>query len=144
MIMTFQKGQPLAIRGANNNAADRPNSTGQSAKLDDPTIYQWFNTSAFVNPPSYTYGNVGRVLPDVRSPGFFNVDASLIKNTKIRERFSLQFRAEAFNLDNHVNPLAPNLTFSPGSNGLNQSSTFGTITGARDPRSIQLGMKLIF
>jgi hypothetical protein len=51
---------------------------------------------------------------------------------------------EAFNLDNHVNLGYPNAGFSAGANGLNQSSTFGTITSARAPRLIQIGLKLNF
>jgi hypothetical protein len=143
-IMTLQKGLPVLITGASNFLASRPNSTGQSAKLDNPTQYAWFNTAAFVNPPNYTYGNVGRALPDVRVPGFFNIDFSLIKNTHIREKTSLQFRAEAFNLDNHVNLGFPNTGFSPGASGTNTSSTFGTITSARASRTVQLGLKLLF
>jgi hypothetical protein len=49
-IMTLQKGLPVLITGANNNLATRPNSTGQSAKLSNPTAAEWFNT-VFVNPP---------------------------------------------------------------------------------------------
>ena len=143
-IMTLQKGLPILISGANNNLASRPNSTGQSAKLDHPTQYAWFNTSVFVNPPLYTYGNVGRALPDVRNPGFFNVDFSLIKNARVKEKVTVQFRAEAFNLDNHVNLGYPGTGFSPGANGTNVSSTFGTITSARAPRTVQLGLKLLF
>ena len=143
-IMTLQKGLPVLISGASNNLANRPNSTGISAKLDNPTQYAWFNTAAFVNPPLYTYGNVGRALPDVRTPGFFNLDFSMIKNTKIRERTTLQFRAEAFNLDNHTNLGFPGTGFSPGANGSNISSTFGTITSARASRSIQFALKLLF
>jgi hypothetical protein len=143
-IMTLQKGLPVLISGASNFLASRPNSTGQSAKLDNPTQYAWFNTSVFVNPPNYTYGNVSRALPDVRVPGFFNIDFSMIKNTRIHEKTNLQFRAEAFNLDNHVNLGFPNTGFSPGTNGTNVSSTFGTITSARASRSVQLGLKLLF
>lgn len=143
-IATFTTGLPITVRGASNNLADRPNSTGVSAKLDNPTITQWFNTQAFINPPNYTYGNVGRVLPDVRNPGLIQVDLSLIKNTHIAEKANLQFRAEAFNVANHVNLGSPGATFSPGANGLNVNSTFGVITSARDPRNVQLGMKLIF
>jgi hypothetical protein len=143
-IATFQVGLPIVITGANNNLASRPNSTGQSAKLDHPTISQWFNTQAFINPPIYTYGNLGRTLPDARNPGVIQVDLSLAKSTRITERVNLQFRAESFNVANHVNPGYPGATFSPGANGLNSSSTFGVITSARDPRNIQLGMKLIF
>jgi hypothetical protein len=143
-IATFTVGLPVVVTGANNNLASRPNSTGQSAKLDNPTIAQWFNTQVFVNPPTYTYGNVGRVLPDVRNPGLIQVDLSLTKNTHITEKTNLQFRAESFNVANHVNLGYPGAGFSPGANGYNISSTFGLITSARDPRNIQLGMKLIF
>ena len=143
-IMTLQTGLPIVITGASNNLATRPNSTGQSAKLSNPTQYEWFNTAAFVNPPNYTYGNIGRTLPDVSNPGFFNIDFSMIKNLRLSEKFSLQLRGEAFNLDNHTNLGMPNATFVPGTNGLNSSSTFGTITSAQAARSIQIGAKLIF
>ncbi len=97
-----------------------------------------------MNPPDYTFGNVGRTLPDVRAPGLANIDLSILKNTRIRERFNLQFRAEAFNLANRANYLAPNASFSPGPDGKNRSGTFGVISSARDPRAMQLALKLIF
>jgi len=131
----LQKGHPILISGANNQLATRPNSTGVSPKLDHPTQYQWFNTATFVNPPQYTFGNIGRTLPDMRNPGFFNCDLSLIRNFKIVERASLQFRLEAFNLDNHTNLGFVAGGFTAGVNGLNANSTFGTINSARAPRS---------
>jgi len=145
-ILTLQDGLPLVVRGANNNAANKPNSTGVSAALsgDERTRFRWFDTTQFVNPPAFTFGNVGRTLPDVRSPGIFNVDASAIKNFRITERFRLQFRAEAFNLLNHVNYMGPGVGFSPGADGRNNSGSFGVISTARDPRIGQLGLKLIF
>jgi len=143
-ITAIQGGEPVIVRGASNNLADRPNSTGQSAKLDNPTRTKWFDTSVFVNPPNYTYGNVGRVLPDVRTPGVVNIDFSLIKNTHLTERINLQLRGEAFNIANHVNLGLPNASFSPGPLGTNVSSTFGTVTSARSPRSIQFAAKFIF
>jgi hypothetical protein len=73
-----------------------------------------------------------------------SVDFSVIKNTTIRERFNLQFRAEAFNLLNHANLLEPNPTFVPGANGQNISRSSGTIVIARDPRLMRLGLKLLF
>jgi hypothetical protein len=149
-IGVMQTGIPLMVRGASNNLADRPDSTGVSAKLDNPTRERWFDTTQFINPVIYTYGNVGRVLPDVRSPGTVNWDLSVIKNTRFGERFNLQFRAEAFNFLNWVNLGIPNTGavagtgFVPGPDGRNRSGTFGTITTARDARNIQLGLKLIF
>jgi hypothetical protein len=87
---------------------------------------------------------VSRTLADVSNPGFFNCDLSLIKNIRIKERVSLQIRAEAFNVDNHVNLGQVNGSFSPGPNGTNVSSQFGTISSAQPARSLQFGMKLLF
>jgi hypothetical protein len=143
-ITTLQSGLPVVLRGANNQRADRPNSTGVSAKLEDRTAERWFDTTQFVNPPAFTLGNVGRTLPDVRNPGTFNMDLSLIKDTQITERARLQFRAEAFNWLNHVNLGLVNAAFAPGPDGRNQSGAFGTITSARDARILQFGLKLIF
>ncbi len=143
-IGTVQAGVPLIVRGADNFQANRPNSTGQSARLDNPTAERWFDTAAFVNPPDFTFGNVGRALPDVRGPGTVNFDLSLIKDTFVGERVNVQFRAEAFNFLNGVNYRAPNASFRPGADGLNASATFGTITAARDARVMQFGLKVIF
>jgi hypothetical protein len=64
-------------------------------------------------------------------------DASLLKDTRIGDRFSLQFRFESFNLPNHANLGAPGANISvPGS--------VGRITSVGDPRQIQLGLKLLF
>ncbi|MCX6632036.1 MAG: hypothetical protein NTW28_30880, partial [Candidatus Solibacter sp.] len=140
----IQKGQPLVVRGANNFLADRPNSTGQSAAMDNPASLQWLRSDVFVNPPNYTYGNVGRVLPDVRAPGIFSLDASLAKNTKFGERTNLQFRMEAFNSVNWKNLSYPNVSFSPGTNGQNANALFGRITSDRGPRNVQLALRLTF
>ena len=143
-ILSSQTGWPLPIRGASNNLADRPNSTGQSAALENPSAAKWFNTGAFVNPPTYTYGNVGRTLPDVRGPGLFNLDLSVTKDTQVSERMRVQLRVESFNVLNSVNLNRPGTTFVPGPTGQNQSAAFGVITSARDGRSLQFGLKLYF
>jgi hypothetical protein len=143
-ITTLQTGQPLNVTGASNNRATRPNSTGNSAKLDNPTAQMWFDTTQFINPPLYTLGTVSRTLPDVRAPGLFNMDLSLIKDTSITERVRLQFRAEAFNWINRTNLGLPNTSFIAGPDGRNTNGAFATITSARDSRIGQLALKLIF
>ncbi len=143
-ISTMQGGLPLVVRGANNFLANRPNSTGVSAKLSNPTAERWFDTTQFVNPPNFTFGNLGRALPDVRSPGIINFDVSAIKDTFLTEGLRLQFRAEAFNVFNKTNLGSPGVGFSAGPDGRNQSATFGTITSSRDPRIIQFGLRLVF
>jgi hypothetical protein len=134
--MEFEGGLPVIISGANNNVATRPNSTGESAELSDLTISEWFNTTQFVNPPSWTFGNVSRVLPNVRGPNTQNINITPSKTIQIKERFRLQIRGDIFNAFNHANFMPPNGSFVPGANGLNSSATFGTITAAKDPRII--------
>lgn len=142
----LQAGWPVAVSGANNNMANRPNSTGQSAALpkDQRSLTHWFRTDVFVNPPPFTFGNVGRTLPDVRAPGINDIDFSLLKSTRIRERFRVQFRVEAFNVLNHANYLSPGGTFTPDSQGRNANPNLGVITAARDARIVQLGLKVLF
>ena len=137
-ILTVQTGQPLVVRGASNNAANRPNSTGRSAQLstDERSTARWFDTNAFVGPPLFTLGNVGRVLPDVRAPGLLQLDAGLQKFFRIREKVQLQFRAEAFNATNRNNLGPPDTGFL--------STGFGSINSSVQARVMQLGAKLIF
>jgi hypothetical protein len=143
-LITIQGGLPLIVRGASNFAADRPDSTGQSARISDPTRTQWFNTQVFVNPPNFTFGDVGRTLPDVRGPGLVDFDVALQKSWRVREPISIRLRVEAFNLANVTNLGMPNTTFVPGAQGTNVSSTFGTISSAYDARTFQLGLKVLW
>ena len=112
--------------------------------MNNPTREQWFDTRAFVNPPDFTFGNVGRVLPDVRTPGTFNFDLALMKNTHVNERVNVQFRIEAFNVLNSVNLRGPNTAFRAGADGFNVGANFGTIAAARDPRRGQVSLKVYF
>ena len=80
-------------------AQNRPNRVCDGS-LDNPTIDQWFDTSCFVPPSDTTgtFGDAGRNI--LRGPGQFNIDASIIKRTKIG-RFDTEIRIEAFNVLNH-------------------------------------------
>ena len=55
--------------------------------------------------PTGTFGNAGRNI--LTAPGFEDIDFAVSKLTTVKERFSLQFRAEAFNLFNHPNFAQP-------------------------------------
>jgi hypothetical protein len=120
---------------------DRPDYvTGQPLTVPNPSPSQWINPKAFVR-HNLGFGSAGRNI--LTSPGFQDVDFSIAKNTAIKERFSLQFRAEAFNILNHPN-------FTQPQNSLT-ASTFGQITATRtargdlgSSRQLQLGLKLIF
>ncbi|MFZ0591678.1 MAG: hypothetical protein WAM39_14525 [Bryobacteraceae bacterium] len=138
-IATFKDGFPLSITAVNNNTGSfgggqRPNLVGDP-HLSNPTISEWFNTSAFAQPAAYTFGNVGKTMPNLRGPGLNNWDLGIQKWwTMLGEKLRLQFRAELFNAFNHPNFESPNTSF--GSLG------FGTITSALAPRDVQMAVKI--
>ena len=147
-IATFLTGFPLTPLVGSNRSGD-----GDTRNPDRPSFNpnfsgtilphnpnEWFNPNAFVLPAPGTYGNLGRGT--LTGPGLADVDVSLFKNTRISEKASLEFRAEFFNLLNHVNFGPPNTTvFASGS----ISASAGLITTlATNPRQIQFGLKLLF
>jgi hypothetical protein len=101
---------------------------------DQRTVQHWFDTSALAAPPSFTFGNAPRTL--VMVPGLIELSASLLKNFRFRERIAFQFRVDSLNVINHAN-------FNPPGNQLG-AATFGVISSAKDPRTMQLGLKVEF
>ena len=120
----------------------RPNLVpGQDPALprNKRTIAKWFNTAAFANAPGQSNshpiaGNAGRNL--VRGPGYTNVDISLHKNISLREKVSLQLRAESFNALNTPHYGNPNASRNSGS--------FGSVTSASGERVMQFALKFIY
>ncbi len=109
---------------------------------------QWFNPAAFIAPPSASgfYGNLGRDA--YTGPGLATWDFSALKDTQIRERLRLQFRAEIFNLLNRANFNTPNLiVFTPPTttNPSGVSGTAGAITStSTTARQLQFALKLLW
>ncbi len=136
------RGDPAAIglnsSGAPNNgspASPRPNQLSDPSSGAPKTFDEFFNTSAFADVAvGGASGNERRGA--VTGPGLWRYDMALMKNTRITESLTLQFRAEAFNLFNHTNFSTIGTTFL--------SSTYGQVTNTRDPRILQLAMKLTF
>jgi hypothetical protein len=139
--ITITQSQSMLSTGIANN---RPNTICDPVS-SSPTIAQWFNTSCFqqVADTTGTFGNTGR--NSVRGPGQFNIDASLIKNTKIGPVAS-EIRIEVFNLLNHPQFANPN--------GQLGNSAFGTISAmlaspscalcGTTERQMQVAVKLKF
>jgi hypothetical protein len=138
-ILIFRSGVPYTVTMARDVAntgvgGQRPNRIA-NGKLDNPTLERWFDPTAFVASPNFTYGNAGlRILPTdiVRT-----VDFSLFKNFDIREGSRLQFRFEAFNLPNTPSFAAPASTLDAGVPGRITSTTTA-------PRQLQMALKLTF
>ena len=75
------------------------------------------------------------------------MNGALFRDFSIHERLNFEFRAEAFNLSNHLQPGISLPSLAAGASGLGLTfgtPTFGTITGAQDPRILQLALKLVF
>jgi hypothetical protein len=155
-IITAQAGFPLTPQLSYNpsNTGDtrnpvrpflNPTFTG-SVVTGNPS--QWFNPNAFIAPPSTSgfEGNLGR--DTYIGPGLATWDFSVLKDTKIRERLSLQFRAEIFNLLDRANFNTPNLiVFTPptAANPSGLSGTAGAITStSTTSRQVQFGLKLLW
>lgn len=129
-----QSGNAPQIQGF---PANRPNL------VSDPnqgprTVERWFNVNAFqrLDPVRNAgqYGNAGRNV--VRAPGYRGLDLSLLKNFKLQERTSLQFRVECFNFPNHANFFIPENDVG--------SPNFGRILQAGPSRLLQFALKLLY
>ena len=114
----------------------RADQLGDANGFAQHTVEQWFPTSVFATPPADGNRPGNSRNGSVSGPGAVRWDASVLKNTRISERFTLQFRVEASNVLNHTN-------FSNVGTNLDDP-LFGQVTSAREPRIVQLGLKLNF
>ena len=151
--MSVQTGRALTVTSGLSAGSDRSgtglandravflggNVYGGNKCGTTPHCVDWINQSAFGQPAAGTFGNTSKGF--IRGPRNVNWDMGLLKNFSMTERWKLQFRAEFFNVFNHTNLNDP--ANSAGAATQN-SSTFGQITGAGDPRIGQLALKLIF
>lgn len=104
------------------------------------TQQQWFNTAAFMGVPAPTsFTPIAGTSPRgfIEGPPTTRVDFTLTKNIRFTESIRLQLRGEAFNVLNRTNFTTLGLAAAT-------TSSFGTVTGTRDPRVIQLGIKFYY
>jgi hypothetical protein len=130
---------------ANSAASQRPNQV-----LSDPLCANvgptcWINKAAFATPAPGTLSPMGR--DNIPGPHFFEIDAKLSREFKIREKQRLEVRGEAFNLTNSFRAGIPAPSLAAGGSGVVTTfglPTFGLITSALDPRIVQVAMKFVF
>jgi hypothetical protein len=125
--------------GINNYGVDEPDVAPGSLNLNhNPRSGQpYFNAALFSNNALGTPGNASRRY--FYGPGMENFDMALLKNLRLTESTSLQFRLEAFNVFNHAQFFGPQAV-----DGNISSGTFGQVVSAAAPRLVQLGAKFIF
>ena len=156
-ILTLQSGMPgtltsvVSIKASTGAGGyDRPNFTGVSPYLDNPTPSRYFNLAAFSEAPAGQFGNVGR--NSIEGPGIIGFDAEVHKQFRMpyKEGHVLQFRFEAFNALNHPNWSMPTLNIlsgqpRPGLPATAAHQNFGVVTATQTiMRQIQLGLKYSF
>ncbi len=158
-ITTFQTGFPIYVYDSAQRSLtdtnlsffqppDKPDSIAPGQIVDPRTStfvnatkggttsldHYYFDPNRFALEPFGTIGNAGRGA--LHGPGINNFDFSLMKDTKLTEGTRVELRFEFYNLFNHTQFLNP-------VNNIN-SSNFGRVTSARDPRLIQLAAKFYF
>jgi hypothetical protein len=167
-ITRFQSGSPFSV-GLNIPNIGSQNITGSNTEparvrligdplqgiSDDPL--RRLNPAAFAPP---AVGSIGLDSPVnyLTTPGINNWDMTLQKTFSIKESVRLQLRADAFNVFNHTqfsginstinftsltNSTPTNLPFN-ADGALRDRNGFGTVSAARDPRIMQLVVRLQF
>ncbi|MCX6606140.1 MAG: carboxypeptidase regulatory-like domain-containing protein [Acidobacteria bacterium] len=150
-IVRYWGGTPLTITSNGNpgtlGGGPRANYIGGTdIKNPNPSELDYFNVFAFARPLEGTLGNTGEGI--IRGPGIKQWDVSMIKTTTFFERINVQLRFETFNTFNQVqwagintglNVPNPNTAPTAATRG-----TFGQVNSTRDPRTLQLGIKVLF
>ncbi|HLI76397.1 MAG TPA: TonB-dependent receptor, partial [Acidobacteriaceae bacterium] len=154
--ISLHGGQPFSVIASydalgNGDNADRAMYNGSNifAGVNHAIVggsEAWFNAAAFTDPAPGQYSNQRR--NQFFNPGFEDVDFSIVKDTRIAERVSLQLRAETFNIFNRIN-LAPVGAPQTSSGGNSIGSTIGAFFGAPgigpgEPFNVQFAGKFIF
>ena len=140
-IEVYQTGSPFSVLNSTPQSntgvsSDRPNVIG-NPHVANPTIQQWFNPAAFAPQGIGTIGSEGRNI--LNGPSFRHFDCSTFKDFKIRERYTLQARFEAYNLTNTPNFANPSATLGTTTIGIISSTRSGST-----PRNLQFALRFSF
>jgi hypothetical protein len=151
-ITRFSTGLPVTLinygdnsllgaepNGINNYGVDEPDVAAGSLNLDrNPRNGQpYFNAGLFSENALGTPGDASRRY--FHGPGMQNFDIAVLKDLRLTESKSLQFRLEAFNAFNHAQFFGPQSV-----DGNITSGTFGQVVSAAAPRLVQAGLKFTF
>lgn len=168
-VTTFQSGSPLgvgfSVPGYNNQLLTGSYTEGARIQVvgsgspntgSDSPFYRI--NGAIFGPPQVGNRGLGAGVNYLTNPGIGNWDISLQKMFYVKEKLSFQFRADAFNALNHTqfsglnntinfsgltNPIITNAALDSTGKVINKNG-FGSVSGARDPRIMQLVIRVVF
>jgi len=105
-----------------------------------------FNANCITTPPAYTIPTSPLYYEGIRGPHFWDLDTTAVKNFRISERMSLEFRLEMYNMPNIFIPSDPNVCGPTQCGDIAGKSTWvaGGSNGANYGREIQLSGRLHF
>jgi hypothetical protein len=137
-VYTYQSGVALGFGDAILNC---PLSQVPISGKNNTKVYQWFNTSCFNRVSSQQLANnlitLSPRFSGIRADAYNYFDASIMKDTRIHERMTMEFRVEVLNLFNQVTFGSPNTTPT--------STSFGQVTSQLNvPRRMQFTLRLQF
>jgi outer membrane receptor protein involved in Fe transport len=140
-IFTAYSGTPINFT-ASATTLGAPGNTQYPNVSGEPEVFgdigpgqKYFDTSAFSAPAQNTWGNLTR-NGSISGPGFWNLDASLVKRLTFGQRVNVELRADAFNLTNTPHFNNPNGSFG--------QATFGEISSSFGERLVRFGARVIF
>jgi len=152
-IYRFASGTPLAIQDGTDRELTGINHQRPNLALPDQVYTgkscagcQYLNPAAFVPQPLGTVGNLG--WNSIVGPTFWGLDMALSRNFQIREKQTIQIRADAFNVTNSFIPLVTP-TANPISGAVPafvnvSNNLFGQILSAQPTRKMQFALKYAF
>jgi hypothetical protein len=163
-ILTFSSGLPFSVYsgvgnidqvGNGDSGANRANLVGNPHAVTQ-TVLTWFNASAYAQPAIGTFGNVAR--DSLYGTAIRGGDLSFMKNFRVTERHTLQYRLDIFNVfsSEHYGPHFPNDTLSsspvPCTPGVMGTCHFGSLVSLNglgalnlwNPRILQMSLRYTF
>jgi len=150
-IASFISGAPAGFSFSNTAGADLiGGGDGQRVVLtcnpelpkNKQTFYQYFNTGCISEPPVGYIGNADRTA--FYGPGTNNWNMSFFRTFKIKERATLEFRAETYNTFNHTQFSGVNASAQFNAAGQQVNSQFGQVTSAANGRFMQMAVRISF
>ena len=138
-IVRLQSGGYFAVTSGFNTSlgtgfsTDRANQVLADPYLPNKGTTGWLNPKAFARPADGEWGNASQ---NIQGPGMITINMGLTRKFQMREKQFVEFRAEAFNMPNHLNPNNPVTALN--------NQNFGKIISAGDPRIMQLALKYVF
>lgn len=133
-LALHQSGYALSPSMATGTSGEaiRPNQVAAYRRVG--RLDEWFDTSSFAAPNYGFFGNASNGT--IRGPAYTSFNTALYKAFHVTERFSVQLRAEAFNVANHPN-------FTSVATGVG-AGNYGHVTAAGDPRNLEFAIKLVY